>query len=167
LSKEEAVQKDERNQKIEEYGRGYKLLTAALADIPREAWEYKPSPEDWSVHEIIVHMGDSESMAALRVRKLIVEPGTELMGYEEAKWAGALDYQSQDVENALDIIRLARRTTYQLLKRLPDEVFQHSVKHPQYSEPYTFDRWLSIYAHHIPDHIEQIKKTVLGWKPAK
>jgi hypothetical protein len=158
------VDKEERNAKIEEYGRGYDLLKAALAQLPREAWEYKPSPEDWSVHEILVHMGDSESMAALRARKLIVEPGSKLMGYEEARWAGALDYQHQDVECALDIIRLARQTTYELLKRLPDEFFTHSVTHPEYDEPYTFDRWLSIYSGHIPDHIAQMQKTVHAWQ---
>ncbi len=52
-------------------------------------------------------MGDSESMAALRARKLIVEPGSTLMGYEEAKWAGALDYQEQNLEDSLQIIKLA------------------------------------------------------------
>lgn len=154
------MDKVERNRKIEEYGRGYELLTAVLAGIPPEAWDFKPSPEDWSVHEIVVHLGDSESMAALRARKLIVEPGSRLMGYEEPKWAAALDYQHQDVECSLDIIRLARQTTYNLLKSLPDEVFAHTVVHPDYDEPYTFERWLNIYSHHIPDHIEQIKKTV-------
>ncbi len=161
---EENVNIEERNEKIEQYGRGYGLLTAALADIPHEAWAYKPSAEDWSVHEIIVHMGDSESMAALRVRKLIVEPGSKLMGYEEARWAGALDYKNQDTQDALDIIRLARQTTYRLLKSLPDEVFAHSVVHPEYNEPYTFEKWLNIYSHHIPDHIEQMKKTIQGWR---
>jgi hypothetical protein len=157
------VNKDERDAKIEEYGGGYKLLTAALAEIPREAWDFKPSGEDWSVHEILVHMGDSESMAALRARKLIVEPGTRLMDYQEAKWAGALDYQHQDVECALDIIRLARETTYRLLKTLPEQAFSHSVVHPEYADPYTFDQWLRIYSHHITDHIEQMKKAVAGW----
>jgi hypothetical protein len=158
------MNRDERNEKIEQYGRGFQLLTDALADVPRDAWTYKPSTEDWSVREIIVHMGDSESMAALRVRKLIVEPGTTLMGYEEAKWARALNYNAQDPDASLEIIKLTRQTTYNLLKTLPDEVIDHTVKHPDYAEPYTFDRWLNIYARHIPDHVDQIKKTYAAWK---
>ena len=130
----------ERNEKIEQYGRGYALLTDELAKLPREAWDFKPSPSDWSVHEIIVHMGDSESMAALRARKLIVEPGSILMGYEEAKWAGALDYQTQNLEDSLQIIKLARQSTYHLLKSLPDEIFTHSVIHPEHGEAYSFER---------------------------
>ena len=150
----------ERNEKIEQYGRGFNLLMAALAEVPKEAWDLRPEPNEWSVHEIVVHMADSELMSALRVRKLIVEPGSTLMGYEEAKWANALSYKKQNVDDALQIIKLPRQTTYHLLKTLPDEVFTHSVTHPEFSEPYTFERWLNIYARHIPDHIEQIKKTV-------
>lgn len=158
------MNKQDRQAKIEAYGHGYDLLSAALDAIPRESWEYKASPKDWSVKEVVVHMADSESMAALRVRKLIVEPGSTLMGYNEAGWADALQYQKQDVDDALQIIRLARLSTYRLLKTLPDEVFQHAVVHPEYDEPYTFDQWLTIYSNHIPDHIEQIKKSYHAWQ---
>jgi dGTP triphosphohydrolase len=156
------------NEKIEQYGRGYGLLSAALAEVPKEAWTHRPEPNEWSVHEIIVHMADSESMSALRARKLLVEPGSTLMGYEEAKWADALDYKRQNVEDALEIIRLARISTYELLKRQPDEVFTHSVIHPEYPDaPYTFEQWLNIYARHIPDHIKQIKEAYLAWKDSR
>ena len=157
----------ERNEKIEQYGHDFDLLSAALAEVPKEAWEVRPEPNEWSVHEIVVHMADSESMSALRVRKLIVEPGSTLMGYEEAKWADTLNYKNQSVDDALQIIKLARQTTYHHLKTLPDEVFTHSVIHPESSEPYTFERWLNIYARHIPDHIEQIRKTVATVKEQK
>jgi len=155
---------EERSQKLEEYGRGYDHLLEALAGIPRESWDFKPAPTEWSVHEIIVHMADSESMAALRARKLIVEPGSTLMGYEEARWADALGYLKQDAEDALQIIKLARQTTYRLLKTLPPEVFGHSVHHPEQAEPYTFDLWLTIYARHIPDHVDQMNRAYEAWK---
>ena len=158
------MDRKEINQKIEQYGRGFDLLSAALAEIPKEAWEFKPEPKEWSVHEIIVHMADSESMSALRARKLIVEPGSTLMGYEESKWADALNYRDQSAEDALEVIRLARISTYRILKTLPDEVFKNSVTHPEYDEPYTFESWLNIYARHIPDHIEQIMNNVKLWR---
>jgi len=161
------MNKKERDEKIEQYGRGFDLLKAALAEVPAEAMKFKPEPTEWSVHEVVVHMADSEAMSALRARKLIVEPGSQLMGYEEAKWADALNYQEQNFEDALQVIKYARLTTYNLLKTLPDEVFTHSVKHPENPEPYTFDRWLTIYANHIPNHIDQIKKAVKIWKEKK
>jgi hypothetical protein len=89
------------------------------------------------------------------------------MAYEEARWANALDYRKQDPNDSLEIIQLARRTTYNLLKTLSDEVFTHSVIHPEYNDEYTFEKWLDIYAHHIPDHIEQIQRVHQSWKAKK
>lgn len=45
----------ERNEKIELYGRGFDLLKAALAQVPQEALDFKPSLSDWSVHETITN----------------------------------------------------------------------------------------------------------------
>jgi DinB superfamily len=154
----------ERNEMIEEYGRGFDLLTAALAGSPPGAWEFIPAPGEWSIHEIVLHMADSESIGALRLRKLIAEPGSSLMPYDEAKWAQALDYRSQNTDDALESFRLARHTTYHLLKTLPDEVFTHSVFHPEFDEPYTLEHWLNAYADHVPTHVTQLKNNYRAWK---
>jgi hypothetical protein len=154
----------ERKSKIELYGKGYDLLMQALKDIPHEMWKFKPATEEWSVHEILVHLADSESNAALRARKLIVEPGGTLMGYDQDKWTLALDYHAQSYEDSLEIVRLARKTTYELLKKQPEDVFTHWVKHPEYQEPYTFEDWINIYSVHIPGHIEQIKNNYKIWR---
>jgi len=152
------------NAKIEEYGRGFDLFNAALDEIPREAREYRPASGEWSVHEVIVHMADSESMGALRLRKIIAEPGTTLMTYDETKWAEALDYRNQNADDALQDFRLARQMTYHLLKTLSDEVFTHSVIHPAFDEPYTFEQWLNIYVDHVPEHVGQLKNNYRAWK---
>ena len=150
----------ERNEKLELYRRGYDLLKAALAEVPQEAMKFKPEPTEWSVYEIIIHIADSESNAALRARKLIVEPDGSLMGYDQAQWADTLQYHDHNLEDALEVTRLARKTTYELLKRQPEEVFTHSIVHPEYEAPYTFDQWVNIYSAHIPGHIEQIRANI-------
>jgi hypothetical protein len=154
----------ERNEKIEEYGRGTDLFSAALAGAPRQAWEFKPAANEWSIHEIIVHMRDSENMGVLRLHKLIAEPGSTVMPYAEDKWTNALNYALQDVDDALQIFKLTRRITYRLLKTLPDGVFTHSVVHPEWDKPYTVENWLDIYRLHVPEHIDQLQKTYQAWK---
>jgi hypothetical protein len=158
------MDKQERNEKLELYGSGFSLLKAALAEVPVEAMKFKPEPTEWSVHEIIIHIADSESNAALRARKLIVEPGSMLVGYDQDKWAIELNYHDQDLEDALETTRLVRKTTYELLKKQPEEVFTHAVIHPERAEPFTFERWLQIYSGHIPGHIEQIRENVKKYK---
>ena len=155
---------EERNEKIELYRRGYDMLIETLKDIPREMWKFKPEPKEWSVHEVLVHLADSESNAALRARMLIVEPGGVIMGYDQDKWTVELNYHDQSWEDALEVVRLARKTTYKILKEQPEEVFTHTVKHTQQDEPYTFDQWLNIYSAHIPGHIEQIMNNYKIWR---
>lgn len=158
----------ERNEKIELYGRGFDLLKAALTEIPAEAMKFKPSSTDWSVHEIIIHIADSETNAALRARKLIVEPGGSLMAYDQDKWASELNYHEHDLEDALEATHIARKTTYKLLKIVPEEVFNtHWLKHPEYEDPYTFDKWIDIYSAHIPGHIDQIQNNLKIWRAQK
>jgi hypothetical protein len=154
----------ERSELIELYGRGFDLLAEALKEIPREIWQFKPEPAEWSVHEVLIHLADSETNAAMRARMLIVQPGGTLMAYDQDQWALSLDYHDQDIADALETLRLVRKTTYALLKKQPEEVFEHTVHHPEYEEPYSFDKWLNIYSAHIPGHIEQIRNNYRLWR---
>ena len=155
---------EERKLKIKRYGKGYAMLKEALADIPRKAWKFKPAPTEWSIHEIIIHLADSETNAALRARLLAAEPGRAVMAYDQDKWALRLNYHDQDVEDALNLVKSARKMTYKWLKTLPDEVFENTVSHAEYDKPYSFEMWLSNYSEHIPGHIEQIKNNFELWK---
>jgi len=158
------MEKQERESKIELYGKGFDMLVHVLQDIPRDIWQFKPAPKEWSIHEVIIHLSDSESNAALRARMLIVEPGGTVMGYDQDQWVDTLNYHEHDLEDALEVVRLARKTTYTLLKKQADEIFEHIVMHPEYNEPYTFENWLNIYSAHIPGHIEQIMNNYKIWR---
>jgi len=41
---------------------------------------------EWSVHEIIIHLADSETNAALRARKLAIEPNGMIMAHDQDYW---------------------------------------------------------------------------------
>ena len=158
------MDKNERNEKIALYGKGFELLQAALKEIPLAAWKFKPEPQEWSIHEVLIHLADSETNGALRARKLAVEPGGVLMGYDQDKWAIELNYHDQNTDDALMVTQYTRLRTYDWLKTLPDKVFTHTVRHPEYEEPYTFEQWINIYSAHIPGHIEQIQNNYSLWK---
>jgi len=153
----------ERQEKIELYGGGFELLRAALEAIPQDMWMYRPAPQEWSVHEVLIHLADSETNSYLRARQLVAQPGEAIMGYDQDVWAEKLDYHQRDWQDALGILRLVRKATYELLLSQPDEVWNNAIQHPEYDEAYTFDTWLNIYAAHIPGHIEQIKNNHTAW----
>ena len=76
---------EERKLKLKRYKNGYTQLRETLADIPRKAWKFKPAPTEWSIHEVILHLADSETNAAQRARLIAVEPGRTVMAYDQDK----------------------------------------------------------------------------------
>lgn len=157
---------EERAQKLELYGQGYDLLLAALNEAPRAAWHFKPAPHEWSVHEIIVHLADSEAIAAQQARMMVAEPGKAVMAYDPDAWATNLRYAEQDAEEALALLKYTRAFTYRWFKSLPESAFALSAEYPGDAEPYVLDDLLRIYAGHIPSHIEQIKTNIKLYKGA-
>ena len=155
---------EERNEKIELYGRGYDRLMAALEVVPQEALHFKPEPKEWSVHEVIIHLADSESIAAQQARMMVAEPGKAVMAYDPDAWADNLRYRDANADEALELLKLVRAFTHRWFKSLPEEAFTLSAEYPGDEEPYVLDDLLRIYSGHIPSHIEQIENNVKLWK---
>ncbi len=154
---------DERKQKIESYGSAYETLVRALEQFPREAWHFKPSPDSWSILETVVHITDSEVNSYARCRKLIAEPGSTVMAYDETLWSKALDYAGQSAEDALELFKRLRLSTYNLIKTLPDSTWAHTIEHPE-NGTMMMDDWLDVYERHVPEHIEQMRRCIAEWR---
>jgi len=154
--------REERRHKLESFGRAPALLSAALRHYPKKMWLYKPAPERWSIHEVILHLADSEASSYVRCRSFIAEPGSPAQDFDPARWAGSLGYFHQSTREALEIIRRLRKMTYQLIVTLPDAVWAHTVDHAGNGE-ISLERWIEIQERHIPHHLEQMKQNYDVW----
>ncbi len=156
----------ERKQKIEAYGNAHKELSDVLKQFPQEVWNYKSSPDRWSIKEILVHLADSEANAFVRCRRLIAEPGKPVTVWDQNVWAKSLNYSNQNPEDALELLKWQRRTTYNILKTLPESTWSNTVTHPEHPHhgEYTLDKWLDIYSRHVQSHINQMQKNYQEWK---
>lgn len=152
----------DRLSKIESYGRGYDELVAALKRFPREMWTFRPSPDRWTVHEILMHITDSEANSYVRCRRLIAEPGQSVMSYDEMRWADALRYHDQDTDEAIELFKWLRLISYRLIKSLPEDVWSHTIVHPQ-NGTMTMDDWLDVYERHVREHVEQMQGNYEDW----
>jgi hypothetical protein len=151
-----------RQQKIESYGAAHAILTAALERFSKEMWQYRPAPDRWTIHEIIIHITDSEANSYVRCRRLLAEPGSSVMGYDEWQWALGLDYHAHSTADAIELFKWLRRLSYTLIKDQPDSVWANTVEHTE-SGLMTLDQWLDIYERHIPDHVTQMQAVYDDW----
>jgi hypothetical protein len=151
-----------RLQKLESFGHAPALLSTVLRELPKQMWLYKPSPERWSVHEIILHLADSEAIGYMVCRRFIAEPGSPMLNFDGARWAETLGYFHQSTREALELVRQLRRITYQLLLTLPEPVWERAVQHPT-KGLLTLSQWIEIEELHIPHHIDQMKQNYEKW----
>lgn len=156
--------KQERNALIESYGNAYQTLIEALKEFPSQMWQWKPAPEKWSIHEVIIHISDSEANSLVRCRRFIAESGSGVYGYDENKWAKHLNYHTQSIEDSLELFRLLRKASYDLIKTVDDKTWETAtVVHSENGEV-SFEQWLITYEEHIPVHILQMKRNFEAWK---
>jgi hypothetical protein len=153
----------ERLQKIESYGQACDELIAALARFPRAMWKYRAAADGWTIHEIIVHIADSEANSYVRCRRFIAEPGSTVLGYDEMGWAQRLNYHAQSPEAALELFKQLRAASYELIKALPEEAWANTVVHSE-NGVMTMDDWLAVYDRHVPDHIAQMQAVYAAWQ---
>ncbi|HYC76201.1 MAG TPA: DinB family protein [Planctomycetota bacterium] len=151
---------------LDRYSEGPSVLEAALRNAPEECRRWRPGPGKWSVHEIVVHCADAEMNAAMRIRYLLAESSPTIVGYDQDRWAIALDYHAQPLDEALAAIRAARAHTCALIRRLPDEAWSRRGTHTE-SGPYDGDAWLGIYARHLEEHAAQIDRTAAAWRAGR
>lgn len=69
----------------------------------------------WSVHQLLHHLADAETVMAERIRRVIGEGRQVLWVFDEDKWARALEYGSMPLELSRDIYRATRAGTRYLV----------------------------------------------------
>ncbi len=154
--------RDERSRMLGSFGSAPMALSSVLRQLPKKMWLYKPAPQQWSIHEIIVHLADSEASSYVQVRRLIAEPGQMTADFDPERWAGSLGYFHQSTRESLEIIRRLRRMTYCLLLALPDSAWLHTLADGT-AGTITLEEWVERQERHIPHHIDQVKSNYALW----
>jgi hypothetical protein len=154
----------QREELIRRYENGPVLLRDAFAQVPREAWKWRPAEGKWSVYEIVCHCADSETNAAMRIRFLVAEEKPVIVGYDQARWAQVLDYHNQArIELALAAVDVMRAHTVNLVRHLPESAWSIVATHTE-SGAYGTEDWLQTYAEHLEKHSRQIERNLAAWR---
>lgn len=148
---------------LSEYKNGMALLQARLNSVSDELRQYKPGPNKWSVHDIVIHLAESEVQGYLRMRTALAESGNLAINCDENKWADELYYEQQSYDDALETLILMRKNNLTLLSLVPEEKWNRYVMHSACGKLTLLDL-LKTYIKHIGLHIDQINRNETQWK---
>lgn len=148
---------------IDRFVAGAPVLLSALEGLSPEDLLARPIEGTWSIQEIIVHMWDSDLVAADRMKRVIAENTPLLVNYDENLAIIKLGYDQCDVRLAADLFRLNRLYMGSILRRQSDEAFARFGIHTQAGKKTLLDL-VSGYADHLNGHMVHLrrKRELLG-----
>ena len=134
-------------------------LFLQLVNSLKESDLDRSDAEGWTPRQVIHHVADSEAQSYARLRRLIAEPGTQIQGYDEGKWAenSTLAYSDSDTAASVEVFAAVRKSSHLLLLRLSEAQLDNKGVHSESGE-YSVRTWLQTYTNHPKDHADQIRK---------
>lgn len=142
---------------IHEYSQGYPMLREATNRLPEEELRYKPGPTKWSIHQILIHVADSELVSTQRLKKVLAENEPLLMSVDQNAWASILRYEQLDREQHLFLFKMLRSSMLPILEQLTSQQWERIGVYADAGH-FTFKQLLEYRVEHVRGHIRQIER---------
>ena len=148
---------DQRASLLERYRSGVADFEESLAGISDVELDRPQAAGEWTARQVVHHVADSESMAYIRLRRLVAEDEPLIQGYDEPEWARRLHYD-RPIEASRAVVAAVRAASLQLLDSLTPDEWARTGSHTESGAGYSVERWLEIYADHTHEHADQIRR---------
>jgi len=143
---------------IEAAERSPREIATAVSGLPDKTLRYKPSPDKWSILEMLGHLVDMETLYAYRMRQMIADKDPQIAPIDQDEWARNLGYTEESAPELLALYGLNRHHNLQLLRRLKAADLEKGAFHPEHKRKVTVAEIVGMMAKHGPNHLEQIER---------
>jgi len=125
----------------------------------------RPARGKWSIIEILGHLSDTEVVYGYRYRLCLCQPGSPIVGYDQARWVEELRHRSRgSAKRLLEKIRVAREGTLEMLGQVPRGSWKRFGVHNERGRE-SVRRTMELIAGHDLNHLDQVKAIRIryGW----
>jgi hypothetical protein len=133
------------------------MFRDAIEGLTEAEFCYKPAPDKWSIHQILIHVTDSEISATPRLKKVLAEDEPTLFSFDQDAWVNNLGYDLLDREQYLLLFKLLRSSMLTILDSLTREQSERVGVYPD-QERFTFKQLLEFRVEHVRGHLAQIER---------
>jgi hypothetical protein len=148
---------------IEQYAQGAGVPAAGIQGLTPAELLAVPVPGTWSIQQIVLHLMDSDLIAADRMKRIMAEDNPTIIGYNETAFSQKLHYDKQDPFVAAEIFRQNRNLLAVILRQLPEEAFVRFGTHNERGK-LTLGDMVVMYVWHLEHHMGFLrhKRQLLG-----
>jgi len=115
-----------------------------------------PQPGKWSVHEIVAHLTDNETMVQSRVRLMLFEDNPQLVPYDQDRWVNGWARERETFADTLERFRVLRASTVRIFQNTPELDLRRYGTHAERGVQTVMD-YIIICAGHDINHLSQIE----------
>lgn len=149
----EEIRRLSNQQAVEAYAQRATIPGKAIEGLTKDQLVCFPVPGTWSIQQIVVHLMDTDLVAAYRMKRIIAEDRPKLDCYDETAFAEKLHYNKLDATAASEIFRLNRQQTATMLRLIPDDAFARIAQHPEIGD-LPLGQLLRLYCYHVDHHMK-------------
>lgn len=131
------------------------VLEGDLYPSKESLYNFKSSPREWSITEVLCHIRDVETEVNIpRIKKILNDENPFIIGENTDRWADERNYSTQNGINALTDFINARNETLGLLETLTTE-WNRTARHSIFGLS-TLRELVGVMAGHDKNHVRQI-----------
>jgi uncharacterized damage-inducible protein DinB len=142
---------------VEAYARDADIPAKSIIGLTDAQLDAVPIPNTWSIRQIVVHLMDSDLIAAYRMKRIIAEDKPKLDIWDENAFVPNLHYERLSAAKAAELFRVNRQFTADILRGLPPEAFKRFAQHPEVGE-LPLGALVRLYVNHVHHHLAFIEK---------
>ena len=143
--------------KIESYAAGGAELVKAYCGLSIDQLHAKQPDGSWTLHQIAIHMLDSDLIGSDRMKRIACMDNPLLCGYDETAFSNLPGSDLLDPFLACDLFQKHRIMTATILRALPDSTFQRTGIHTE-SGKVSLAEMIDKYNHHLSHHLTFVAK---------
>ena len=139
-----------------------------LRDLPDSVVSMRPSPDAWSIKEVIGHLVDSAANNHHRFVRARSQANLVFSGYAQEDWVVAQDYNTAPWPELLDFWKAYNFHIARVMKLVPESVrFKAHEEHnldvvafhpPADGQSATLEHLMADYVAHLKHHLRQVEE---------
>jgi DinB superfamily len=133
---------------------------AALLSTLEDADSVESSNEtEWSPRRVFAHLRAANAILEPRIYFVLVRDNPPLVGYDDTVWLEVAHYDSLQVTESLESMRLHRSELIHMLRNISPEDWERTGTH-EVRGPMTVMEIAQQIIDHEDDHLEQIRRSI-------
>ncbi len=154
------------SERIELYAAGGAKLAQSIWGLTKDQLHMKPADGSWTIHQIVIHMLDSDLIATDRMKRIACMDKPLLIGYDENGFIALPGVEELNAFSACELFQKNRQMTATILRRLPASAWDRFGIHNERGKV-TLSETLETYIYHLDHHLKFIdKKRAMFCEPA-